>query len=304
MMSRETRDTLLMALFVLAVFVVAWLAMESPAAQPQDEVVVTPPQTVWSKDEVNNMAEAPDGIALDSGAAVIGYSEVGVTGYEEAAGPLGTSYVDGVPTASRVKMHTYTFTWTEPLGGAADSPARAYSIFLNYNASNGAVLSGHAYLQWVSDPYMTPNAQAQMAIYDPTGTTLLGVSDVVNFGPPSETRWFEFPFSSGVVLPDPRNVLIVVHKADNPDSPLRCAYDLVPVPITASNVAEASGAAELDLHAVITASNIAEVSGEATLDLPPVITVNDRVICSDRDRPTLVSPCLGRYIDIETMLGL
>lgn len=39
------------------------------------------------------------------------------------------------------------------------------------------------------------------------------------------------------------------------------------------------------------------------------ITVTDSVICDDPnsaggDRPTLVSPCLGRYIDLETMLGL
>lgn len=231
-------------------------------------------------------------------------------GFEFCYGPDAPTY-DGT---GQLDGETFA-TWPDTLP-AADGACFLLSIYGTTSASH-VLTKLTAYLN--ADDMMGFDVDFAAAIYDADSRALLASSDAVTVSPNGDVgQWVQFDIDEGPTLAYGERYILMLWcggldglgtvYADN------VAEWVAPEPgpaeaveITVRDVVQAAEpGAKLEHQIALTDEVLAseqEPAG-ASFEQMHFISVIDVVQVAEPDRPTLVSPCFGRYIDLETMLGL
>ncbi len=196
-------------------------------------------------------------------------------------------------------------TWPAGLGDVATEYGDAnLSIWATYNESN-QVTSAQAYI-WIDPAPGLVSASVVVAVYN-SAKEFLGSSQVVALTP-GDPAWVDFSFSSPVAI-DPEEDYYLCIWTDSPTW-MFPMYVMMgdysgPVKISVSNVVEvASAGVVFEINTTVKTVRDVVVAADKPIGLKRFVTINDQVSLSEGDKPLMVSPCFGRYIELETMLGI
>jgi hypothetical protein len=170
---------------------------------------------------------------------------------------------------------------------------------------NGEIVSGKAYLMLSPDGLNYNNVM--MGVYD-TSMNFLGGSDAVTVGE-GPAAWYEFDFSTPVPIDLDEDYYLFTWQQYGPAASVvmvGLGDYLAPVKISVSNIVEITSTVTfrvLDTTVPITVRDVV-IAADRPINLTKFLSVTDQVEAAEPEKPTTVSPCFGRYIDLETMLGL
>jgi hypothetical protein len=233
--------------------------------------------------------------------------------------PADDAYILGsrFPAAGGAALITEAWTaWGAPPGSWPNWPnwppellekTPAYydgNLSLWVTHENGEIVSGKAYLMLSPDELNYNNVM--MSVYD-TSMNFLGGSDAVTVGE-GPAAWYEFDFSTPVPIDLDDDYYLCIWQQYGPAASVVMVglgdYS-GPVQISVSNVVEvASAGVAFEINTTVKTIRDVVVAADEPIGFRHSLTVNDAVVADASQTPTLVSPCFGRYIELETMLRI
>jgi len=301
-MSRDARENLWMVALVLGVLVLAIIAANMPADAPADVAVTQDDALIAPRGPAPSPAERPEDMAITAQTMTIfavrsmpGAAKAAFQGavYDEDLNLLGTTQVATEAVDEGGEAIVLTFTDVVAIPPAATIYVFAWSdnaeMRLTYDSGvdDGRVDSdGTGYHAWPDPANVSEEARdySVLLTMDNNGAEAT-VGDATSGGLAADLTAFRGMRYTSPEAPVEISVTDVVLVDDRLGDPTPPPYPIV--------------------HEV-TAKDVVEAAEPQESIPPPVIVplaVTDVVEVAEPDQ-THVSPCWGRYIDRETMLGL
>lgn len=194
--------------------------------------------------------------------------------------------------------------WPAALGqNAGELGETNCSIWASYE--NDQITEAQAYI-WISAHPELAAVPVAVGVYSEAGQ-FLGKSDAVTLTP-DDPAWVVFPFSTPVAIDTTKNYYLCIWQAFPPDmiyTSIKVGDYSGPVKISVSNVVEvASAGVAFEINTTVKTIRDVVVAADEPIGFRHSLTVNDAVVADASQTPTLVSPCFGRYIELETMLRI
>ena len=250
-----------------------------------------------------------EGYALNIGYSAVGSDRLELGRFNATSTTIKAMRIDQVGIEPCMYEAAATWpNWPATATFTRYAPALAVyymSIFFTEGEDDEAGISSiTAYISHLFDPggAWVPEVVFQAALYD-ADANLLGTTVQVTRTPAERPpAWVEFPFTTPLSREAGEPLYIALWAAPPPDFLHR---------YTTYVYADQGGYADQDYWQPIPPdqTEITIIDNIVVPDDEPIgfkhgLTVNDAVVADASQTPTLVSPCFGRYIELETMLRI